>query len=408
MSIRILDAAQFADLTARVSSGSYSQSEQMVSLLLSRGYTVYRAGYEADGAVQVGAVVYTLPMFGGERWEVHTGPLYTDERYLDGFYRALAAFATSKGALELVVRPNTSYRLYDSNGEPTSEPRQDIIDRLVAAGYVHGGLSTGYTNGYGDWRYVKDLSGIETRAQLLKSFSKRGKPLVKKANTFGIKLRALGRDELHIFKQITEATSDRREYEDKTLEYYQKFYDAFGEAAEFMVTSLNFHEYAQNLKESQAKLAEKIAKLEERAAKGKKSGELNELRDQYKTFDVRLEEAQEFISRYGDQDVILSGSLFVYAPHETVYLFSGSYPEFNRFYAPALLQEHVMMKSIERGVPFYNFLGITGQFDGSDGVLRFKQNFDGYVIQLPGAFTYYPSPLKYRVISLVKKVLGRS
>ena len=29
----------------------------------------------------------------------------------------------------------------------------------------------------------------------------------------------------------------------------------------------------------------------------------------------------------------------------------------------------------------YNFLGITGVFDGSDGVLRFKQNFNGYIVR---------------------------
>ena len=68
------------------------------------------------------------------------------------------------------------------------------------------------------------------------------------------------------------------------------------------------------------------------------------------------------------------GSLFVYTPQEAVYLFSGSYPEFNKFYAPALLQEYVMTQAIKRGITFYNFLGIMGIFDGSDGVLRFKQN----------------------------------
>lgn len=71
----------------------------------------------------------------------------------------------------------------------------------------------------------------------------------------------------------------------------------------------------------------------------------------------------------------------MYTPQEAVYLFSGSYPEFNRFYAPALLQEHAMLTAIARGIKTYNFLGITGEFDGSDGVLRFKQNFNGYILQ---------------------------
>ena len=113
------------------------------------------------------------------------------------------------------------------------------------------------------------------------------------------------------------------------------------------------------------------------------------------------------IEKYGDKDVVLAGSLFVYMPQETTYLFSGSYTEFNKFYAPAVLQKYVMLESIKRGIQKYNFLGIEGVFDGSDGVLRFKQNFNGYIVRKAGTFRYYPNPLKFKVISLIKKLLRR-
>ena len=95
-------------------------------------------------------------------------------------------------------------------------------------------------------------------------------------------------------------------------------------------------------------------------------------------------------------------------PQESTYLFSGSYTEFNKFYAPAVLQEYMILETIKRGIPRYNFLGIQGIFDGSDGVLRFKQNFNGYIVRKMGTFRYYPRPLKYKMISLIKKLLGRS
>ncbi|WP_366535480.1 peptidoglycan bridge formation glycyltransferase FemA/FemB family protein, partial [Streptococcus pneumoniae] len=53
------------------------------------------------------------------------------------------------------------------------------------------------------------------------------------------------------------------------------------------------------------------------------------------------------------------------------------------------------------------FLGIQGIFDGSDGVLRFKQNFNGYIVRKAGTFRYHPSPLKYKAIQLLKKIVGR-
>lgn len=49
-----------------------------------------------------------------------------------------------------------------------------------------------------------------------------------------------------------------------------------------------------------------------------------------------------------------------------------------------------------------------GMFDGSDEVLRFKQNFNGYIVRKMGTFRYYPQPLKYKAIQGVKKLLGRS
>ncbi|MDU6582156.1 MAG: peptidoglycan bridge formation glycyltransferase FemA/FemB family protein, partial [Lactococcus lactis] len=39
----------------------------------------------------------------------------------------------------------------------------------------------------------------------------------------------------------------------------------------------------------------------------------------------------------------------------------------------------------------------------NDGVLRFKQNFNGYVIQKAGAFIYYPDPEKYAELEKMKK-----
>lgn len=254
--------------------------------------------------------------------------------------------------------------------------------------------------------------GGHHRKNLLKSFSKKGKPLVKKAKSFGIELKRLNRDELQLFKDITSSTSDRRDYQDKTLDYYQTFYDSFGDNADFMIATLNFHHYYTNLEKDQGKLAQKIEKLQKdlevNPNSEKKQNQLREFSSQFDTFEVRKKEAKEYIEKYGDQDVILAGSLFVYMPQESTYLFSGSYTEFNKFYAPAVLQEYMMLETIKRGIPRYNFLGIQGIFDGSDGVLRFKQNFNGYIVRKMGTFRYYPSPLKYKLISLIKKLLGRS
>ena len=411
MTLTTISKEEFTSFANTVSHRSFIQSAEMADLLVERGNTVQFIAWKEDDQVQVAAILYSLPMTGGLHMEINSGPLYQEEAMLEPFYVALKDYAKENSAIELVIKPYDTYQTFDSDGNPTSEEQTHFMDTLKNLGYQHDGLTTGYPGGEGDWLYVKDMEGI-TEKNLLQSFSKKGKPLVKKAKSFGIELKRLNRNELQLFKDITSSTSDRRDYQDKTLDYYQTFYDSFGDKADFMVATLNFHHYYTNLEKDQAKLAQKIEKLQKdlevNPNSEKKQNQLREFSSQFDTFEVRKKEAKEYIEKYGDQDVILAGSLFVYMPQESTYLFSGSYTEFNKFYAPAVLQEYMMLETIKRGIPRYNFLGIQGVFDGSDGVLRFKQNFNGYIVRKMGTFRYYPSPLKYKLISLIKKLLGRS
>ncbi len=411
MTFKLLSQEEFIQHTSASSQRSFMQTVEMAELLSKRGFSTQYVGYtDPQGQVVVSAVLYSMPMTGGLHMEINCGPVSTDAQYLPPFYQALQAYAKKEGALELIIKPYETYQTFDSNGQPTSDEKVELIQQLTDLGFDFDGLQTGYPGGEPDWHYVKDLAGL-TEKDLLKSFSKNGKATVKKANTFGIKLKRLERDQLSVFKDITAATSNRREYDDKPLDYYQDFYDSFGQQADFMTASLNFKDYLQNLQKDQEKLGQKIQKLqadlENNPQSEKKQNQLRELSSQFDSFETRKTEAQELIDKYGDQDQILAASLFIYTPQEATYLFSGSYPEFNKFYAPALLQEYVMTESVKRGIPFYNFLGIMGIFDGSDGVLRFKQNFNGFIVRKMGTFRYYPNPLKFKLLQLIKKILRR-
>lgn len=410
MTLTVLTKEDFRIYSESIISRSFLQSTQMGELLEKRGATVTYLALKHTETIKVAAMVYSLPMTGGLHMEINSGPIYSDAAYLKEFYKDLQVYAKQHGALELIVKPYDTFQSFDTNGNPVTEEQQEIIQCLTNLGYYHDGLQTGYPGGEPDWLYVKNLEGI-TEENLIRSFSKKGKPLVKKARSFGIQLRRLKRDELSIFKDITATTSKRREYSDKSLEYYEHFYDAFGDRAEFMVATLNFQDYLSQLEKNQENLYKKIADFDAALRKSpdsaQKKKEHKELLHQFETFEVRKAEARKLIVKYGEQKVVLAGSLFIYMPQESTYLFSGSYTEFNKFYAPALLQEHVMLESIKRGIPVYNFLGIQGIFDGSDGVLRFKQNFNGYIVRKAGTFRYYPFPLKYGIICLIKRMLGR-
>lgn len=410
MTLKILSREDYEILNTRFKERSFMQTVEMADLLEKRSFDITFLGLETDGAIQVAGVLYSMPMTGGLHMEINSGPASTSTAYLSEFYKELKAYAKENGAFELIVKPYDTYQSFDNHGNPNDDEKPELISCLTDLGYSYDGLQTGYPGGEPDWHYVKDLSGL-TPETLRKSFSKKGRPLVNKTNSFGIKVRKLTRDELHIFKEITASTSERREYTDKPLDYYEAFYDSFGDKCEFVIATINFQDYLKNMQAGHDKIAADLAVLNQKIAEGVNSAKVNkqkaQLDKQISTFDVRLKEAKELIQKHGSEDVVLAGSLFVYTPQEAVYLFSGSYTEFNKFYAPVALQEHVMMEALKRGINFYTFLGIQGIFDGSDGVLRFKQNFNGYIVRKMGTFRYYPRPMLHKIIAIAKKILRR-
>ena len=196
---------EFNTHAQQVSERSFMQTEEMAKLLEKRGFSISYVAWKEGNQIEVSAIVYSMPMTGGLRMEVNCGPIHSSVAHLSDFYQCLKDYAKANGALELVIKPYDTYQIFDSNGEPISSEQKQLISQLTDLGYSFDGLQTGYPGGEPDWHYVKELSGIEEK-DLIKSFSKKGKPLVKKAKTFGIKLKKLKRDELSIFKEITSAT----------------------------------------------------------------------------------------------------------------------------------------------------------------------------------------------------------
>ena len=200
MTFKLLSQEEFIQHTSASSQRSFMQTVEMAELLSKRGFSTQYVGYtDPQGQVVVSAVLYSMPMTGGLHMEINCGPVSTDAQYLTPFYQALQAYAKKEGALELIIKPYETYQTFDSNGQPTSDEKVELIQQLTDLGFDFDGLQTGYPGGEPDWHYVKDLTGL-TEKNLLKSFSKNGKATVKKANTFGIKLKRLERDQLSIFK----------------------------------------------------------------------------------------------------------------------------------------------------------------------------------------------------------------
>lgn len=388
MALITLTKEEFQAYSDQVSSRSFMQSVQMGDLLEKRGARIVYLALKQEGEIQVAALVYSLPMLGGLHMELNSGPIYTQQDALPVFYAELKEYAKQNGVLELLVKPYETYQTFDSQGNPIDTEKKSIIQGLTDLGYQFDGLTRGYPDGEVSWHYIKDLQDYDA-ASLLKSFNKNSIRNIQSALDFNILIRNAEREEIPTFKKIIEETGKRQGFEDKNLDYYMKLYDMFGDKADFLIAEVNPQQSIDALNVKMASLDKESKRFDQ----------------QYQA----LQKKKDFLTSLDSEsdNVALACALIIYTNTEATYLFGGSYAEYQKFSAPFLLQYHAMKQTMQRNIHQYNFLGIQGIFDGSDGVLRFKQNFNGYIVRKAGTFRYHPSTLKYKAIQLLKKIVGR-
>ena len=391
MTFKIISREDFYQHSLTTSNHSFLQSIEMADLLHKRGATIHYIGWEEQGTLAISAILYSLPMTGGLHYEINNGPIVTDARHLPDFYKALQDYVKENGSIEFVLKPYDHYQTFDSNGNPTEEEQKQLLHPLLDLGYQFDGLQVGYPGGEPVWHYLKDLTDFDAKS-LLKSFNKNCSRNITTALNYDISIRNISRDEIPQFKQIIEETGKRQGFEDKSLDYYYDLYDTFGKNAEFLIAEIN--------------TADALAYLDQKISL------LNPSSKQYEQQFQKLEKqktlVRETLADETAETVPLACALIIYNPSEVTYLFGGSYTKYQKFSAAFLIQYHAMKRALEKGITLYNFLGIQGIFDGSDGVLRFKQNFNGYIVRKMGTFRYYPNPLKFKALSLIKRLLGRS
>ncbi|MDG3132718.1 aminoacyltransferase [Streptococcus suis] len=380
---------EFLKHCRQVKEKSFFQSEEMSVLLTKRGYDIRLVGYRnAESEVVISSLLFCKSMVGGLYMELNSGPLITDETYLGAFYQSLKNYAKSEGVLELVIKPFQTYQIFDSFGKPASQENAHLINLLEKCDFQHDGFQTGYPNGEPVWHYVKDLQGYSSTS-LLQSYNKNSIRNIKNAEDYSVIIRSISKNELSDFKKIIEETGIRQGFLDKDLDYYDALFEVFGKRADFMVAELDIQNSLSQIDNKLNTIDTNLKQYKQKQQKLLKQREI----------------LQSILRQTSSSILLLACTLIIYDDHEATYLFGGSYSEFQRLSAPFLLQYKAMLQAMSRNIYHYNFLGIQGIFDGSDGVLRFKQNFNGYILRKAGTFRYYPYPIRYKILQIIKKIV---
>ncbi|NLJ70121.1 MAG: aminoacyltransferase [Clostridiaceae bacterium] len=407
---------QFSDYTDNFANVYYTHISGMEKVFALRGYEYVYLGLADDqGKLHGVTVLVKMKLRIGYTFDVRISPEtidLTNHKLVVTLLNELKKYAKEHGALDLYVAPNLPKRIVSDNNS-ADNMNQEIIDLIRENGFSYRSLDQGIDPLFENWAYKKDLTGLNEDT-LWDSYNDNARYSINNAQKYGINVRQLEYSELDKFKLLTQHTADRVGYNDKTLEYYQTAYKNVGEKIKFWAAEVDFNKYRDNLVEIRDDLQNKIDAIDEHLEKfpnsRKKLNQKREFLSQIEAQQKRIEEAEQWIADSSEKAgaTLLAGGMFLYTDDVVYYTLSGSYAHYSNLNAPFLIQHHVMTEAVRNGISTYDFLGIDGDFSGTDTIYEFKKSFNGYAEQKIGVFHWIAQPVKYKLIEFLKKILGRN
>ena len=333
---------------------SFTQTPEIATLREKKGWTAYYFGIEEGGKLKAAAILVAKPTFiGKSTYYCPGGPLLDleDTELTNFFFKNLKKYAKSHNGYVLNIDPYFELieRTRDGEIKEGGFNHKKGIKNLKNIGFRT------IKSSMPKYLFVLDLKN-HTEEQLLADMKRNTRNHIRKAEKMGVKIRELKREELSIFKQITESTSNRRHFEDRPLSYYEQMYDLFHGRGEVQFI------------------------LAEAEIDGKMTP--------------------------------LSAAMFMLYGNEVIYLYSGSDEQYMKDYnAQYLIQWHMIKYAAKHKFKTYNFYGIQGLPDKSQkdyGIYDFKKGFTsedtGRVVELIGAYELPVNQPFYQIHLLLSKL----
>lgn len=362
----------------------------------------YRA--KKDNQVFVCFMICIRPLLKFFRYAyIPRGVLFEDVNGMSDFWSSLKKLLRKMNIVYLETDPYIILQERDKDGSIVEGGKNNfhIVDLYKQSGFEQLPLKHGYDPlKQCRWMSVLDLKDKDEK-MLLDAMSTHTRADVRLAQRNHVKVRKLAYDELYILKDIVEKTSERRNFEASSLDYFQDEYKYFKEHAFALYAYLDLDEYVDNLQADKQQVEaekEKVA-LKNTSRTQKK---IHLLDERLVSLTKKISKANEWQKEYGNT-LPLAGSMFIHYGNEIVYLVSGSLQEFQQYRGPYAIQWHAIKEALKQGCSYYNFYGISGCFEPDQegyGVFAFKRGFNADVVELIGNFILPIRPLVYKLFKI--------
>ena len=420
MKLKKLSKKEFKTFADKNPEITFHQTEEWANLKKVNNWDAHYIGLEDDNKkIVAGALLLskTLPIIKKKMFYSPRGFLidYNNKELLKKFTEEIKKYAKTENAIFIKIDPFVEYQEHDNNGDIVKNGynNKNAVENLKSLGYKFFGFNLMQDTLQPRWMHV-----IETKDRnlddVMKDMESKTRQILRKNEKCGITTREITRDELPIFKDIMKHTSDRREFVDRPLSYYEAMWDALHDSGilKILIAEIDFNKYEKNTLEEKEEiennLKDRIYKKEKNILKmnDKKYNSSNKQDEEaIKRLEKQLEKIKELKDEYGDKE-ILGGILFLIYGNEVLSLHGGSHAKLMQFQSAYTIHFEGVKMAVEGNYNRYNFYGITGDFRKENplyGLYLFKKSFGGHVVELIGEYDLIVSKFWYTLYNLAFK-----
>ena len=231
MKLKELSEKEFKKIADKSDQISFHQTSSWAKLKEKNGWDPYYLGLENDkGKIVCASLLLAkeLPIIKKKMFYSPRGFLidYNDKELLTEWTKEIKKFCKKEKAIFVKIDPYVEYQERDNNGNivESGNNNKEAHQNLIDLGYKHFGFNTYQDTLQPRWMHVIETKG-KTQDDVDKDMESKTRQILRKNERSGITVREIEKDELKLFKEIMQKTSDRREFVDRPFSYYEAMWD---------------------------------------------------------------------------------------------------------------------------------------------------------------------------------------
>ena len=420
MKLEEITKEEFKDFADNHSQITFHQTIEWGNLKKENSWEPYYIGLKDNNKIIAATLLLakSIPII---KWRLFYAPRgflidYADYEVLSEFTIQIKKFVKKLNGIFIKIDPYVEYMEHDNNGNIIEDGlnNENCVLNLKKLGYKHFGFNLMQDTLQPRWMHV-----IETKNKSLENvmseMESKTRQILRKNERCGITTREITKEELPIFKDIMQHTSDRREFVDRPLSYYKSMWNNLYDSGilKILIAEIDFNIFEENTRkekeEEEKELKERIYKKTNNTLKmNEKKYELSNKKNQesIERLEKQLGKIKKLKEEYGNKEV-LGGILFLIYGNEVLSLFGGSHSKLMQFQSAYTIHFEGIKMAVEGGYGRYNFYGITGDFRKENplyGLYLFKKSFGVHVVELIGEFDLIISNPKFIIYNFSFKI----